>query len=225
MKGPEAFIFDLDGVITKSSELHYLAWEKISVKYGIPFNRKINEKLKGVERLNSIKIILEEAGMETEFSENQLVNIANEKNEIYKRYIERVTPCDVLPGISTLFQTLVDQNIKIALASSSKNAPLLLEKLRITHYFDYIADANFIKRGKPHPEIFLNAAQGLNADPFSCIGIEDSVAGIKSIKAANMFAVGIGDCKSLIDADITFKTTEEITFDKINSNFNKAIMI
>lgn len=201
-------IFDLDGVITNTAKYHYLAWKKLADELNIYFDENINERLKGVSRLESLEIILEKSNKK--YSKEEKEFYANRKNEYYKEMIKKITPNEVLPGVLKLIKKLKELNIKISVASVSKNAYTVLENLRIKDMFDYIVDANEIKHGKPDPEIFLNAAHGIMIRPNLCIGIEDSKAGIEAIKRASMLSVGVGNPETVKCADIVLKDLSNI---------------
>ncbi|NNG65818.1 beta-phosphoglucomutase [Caldanaerobacter subterraneus] len=203
----EAVIFDLDGVITDTARYHYLAWKKLADELGIYFDEVINERLKGVSRLESLEIILERS--QKQYSQDEKEYLANKKNEYYKEMIKKITPEDLLPGVEKFIEELKKRGIKTAIASVSKNAFTVVENLKIKDKFDYIVDANEIKRGKPDPEIFLNAADHLGISPEKCIGIEDSAAGITAIKRAGMFAVGVGNPETVKEADLILKDMTE----------------
>jgi len=215
----QAVIFDLDGVITDTAEYHYLAWKKLADELNIPFNRNFNEALKGVSRMDSLKKIISRAQPALSFSEDELNRLADRKNEYYKEYIQQITPDDLLPGITDLMEEIKQKGIKIGLASASKNAMVVLEKLGITSFFDGIVDAATIEHGKPDPEIFLAAARQLHAESASCVGIEDAEAGIQAIKAAGMFAVGIGTADKMKEADLRVEGTQKLSFIKIESAY------
>lgn len=200
-------IFDLDGVITDTARYHYLAWKKLADELGIYFDEVINERLKGVSRLQSLEIILEKS--DKKYSQEEKEYYANKKNEYYKEMIKRITPEDLLPGVERFIEELKKRGIKTAIASVSKNAFTVVENLKIRDQFDYIVDANEIKHGKPDPEIFLNAAKHLGIPPEKCIGIEDSAAGITAIKKAGMFAVGVGNPETVKEADLILKDLSE----------------
>ena len=200
-------IFDLDGVITDTARYHYLAWKKLADELGIYFDEVINERLKGVSRLESLEIILEKS--DKKYSQEEKEYYANKKNEYYKEMIKRITPQDLLPGVERFIEELKKRGIKTAIASVSKNAFTVVENLKIKDKFDYIVDANEIKHGKPDPEIFLNAAKHLGIPPERCIGIEDSAAGITAIKRAGMYAVGVGNPETVKEADLILKDLSE----------------
>lgn len=195
----KAFIFDLDGVITNTAHYHFLAWRNLAHSLDIPFDEAFNEQLKGIDRMGSLELIL--ARSTTTYSHEQKLALADEKNRHYQHLIESMSPDDLLPGALAALSAVRDADLLIGLASVSKNALTLLDRLGITGWFDYVVDANKIAKGKPDPEIFLVAAENLAVDPSECIGVEDSIAGLQAIKSAGMFAIGIGDPAVLTQAD------------------------
>lgn len=208
----KALIFDLDGVLTDTAKYHYLAWKKLADELGYYFDEDINELLKGVSRLNSFEIILEKNNETTKYTLEEKETLANKKNEYYKEMIEQLTPDDILEGILPFITEARNNGIKCAVASISKNAPRVLELLKISHLFDYIADAALVKQPKPHPEIFLTCAKALGFAPSECIGIEDAQAGIESIHSAGMLSVGINVTVTSIEPDVALKSTSELDF-------------
>lgn len=212
MKNYEAVIFDLDGVITDTAAFHYAAWKKLADELGIYFDKVINESLKGVDRMASLEIVLKKSARQ--YTKEERLQLANKKNDYYKQMVEQMTPNDILPGVKTLLEELRTQSIKIALASASKNAFTVIDKLGLQHYLDYLVDAGKINHSKPDPEIFITAANGLSASCDKCIGVEDAKAGIKAIKAAGMFAVGIGSPQILWEADDVISGLNDFNIDK-----------
>jgi beta-phosphoglucomutase len=211
----QAFIFDLDGVITDTAEYHYLAWRALGEELGIPFTREFNEELKGVSRMDSLEKILALGNREDDFSLEEKEALASKKNEHYVRLIENISPDDILPGIKDLITEIKENGYRLGLASVSKNAFTVMDSLGLRGEFDVIVDAATIAKGKPDPEIFLTAAKLLNVDPSACIGIEDAAAGVDSIKDAGMFAVGVGSEESLAKADIIYSSTEQLSLANI----------
>lgn len=205
----KGFIFDMDGVITDTSEYHYTAWKLLASKLDIYIDREVNEKLKGVSRMASLDIILEHGGKLEAYTEAEKLAMATQKNKHYVDMISRFTPENLLPGVGELFDELKVLGIKIGIASASKSASHLVDLLGIREQVDFIADPAGIL-GKPAPDIFLSAAKGLGLDPLACIGVEDAIAGITAIKAAGMYAVGIGEKSVLTQADIVFKEPKDI---------------
>lgn len=208
-------LFDLDGVLTETSEQHYQAWKALASELGITIDYEFNENLKGISRMESLERILEYGRKETNFTEDEKITLANKKNNLYVTMIEKLNKSNLFDGVEELLQTLKLNNIKIGLASASKNGPKILELLEIDKYFDYIVDPSSVANGKPAPDIFLKGAEMLGADPKECIGFEDSLAGIEAIKSAGMYAIGIGNHNTLKDADIVFGTVDKITINEI----------
>lgn len=196
----DAAIFDLDGVIADTARSHFLAWKRLADRLGLPFDLETNERLKGVPRMASLDIILE--GSKTPYTAEAKQALAAEKNAHYVEIISNLTPNDILPGAREAIERIRRRGLKTALASASKNAVYLIECLQITDILDYVADANFVQQHKPDPEIFLNAAYGLNVIPQKCIAFEDAISGVAAIKSAGMYAVGIGHPETLSAADI-----------------------
>lgn len=216
----EAVIFDLDGVITDTSEYHYLAWKKLSDEEGFIFDKSINQHLKGIGRMESLEIILKYNNKKIDLEEK--LKLCGCKNDYYKELIENINPGNILFGIPNLLNELKNSKIKLALASVSKNAKKIIKKLEIERYFDCIVDPVLIKKGKPDPEIFYYAADKLNVPYKNCIGIEDAQAGIDAIKEAGIFAVGVGNY--LKKTDWLVSDTKELTYEKLKEKFGKHIL-
>lgn len=214
-------LFDLDGVITDTAEYHYLAWKKLADELGITIDREFNEKLKGVSREDSLRLILEHGKRESDFSETEFQQLAKSKNDNYVEMIQAVSPKDVYPGILELLKELKNAGIKISLASASKNGPFLLKQMALTDYFDGIADPAKVAAGKPAPDIFILAAQVVGLDPNECIGIEDAQAGIAAIKACGALPVGIGQAEQLGDDIALVESTSELTLAFLEKQWDK----
>ncbi|KUP09817.1 beta-phosphoglucomutase [Bacillus coahuilensis m2-6] len=216
-----AFIFDLDGVITDTAEYHFLAWQALANDVNISFTREDNEELKGISRMESLEKILALGGREDDFSLEEKETLAAKKNEHYLELIQKVSPSDILPGMKELILTIKAKGHKLGLASASKNAFTVMEALDLRDLFDTIVDAKEVKQGKPHPEVFLTAAEQLGVDPSTCIGVEDAVAGVEAIKAAGMFAVAVGPEESFRHADLVYSSTDEVTYERVMAAFQK----
>lgn len=218
----QAVIFDLDGVITDTAEYHYLAWKTLAEELKIPFSREFNEELKGISRMDSLERILIHGGKNYDFTESEKASLADKKNDHYCMLIQNITPADILPGIQALLSEIKGSGLKIGLASVSKNAFTVVDALGLTGLFDVIVDAKTIKNSKPDPEVFLTAARLLQVEATTCIGIEDAAAGVEAIKAAGIFAIGIGSKETLSKADIVFENTAELSIKVINESYEKA---
>ncbi|MBJ7571594.1 beta-phosphoglucomutase [Bacillus halotolerans] len=215
----KAVIFDLDGVITDTAEYHFLAWKHIAEQIDIPFDRSMNESLKGISREKSLENILIYGGAEASYTNAEKQDLLHQKNKYYQTLISKLTPEDLLPGIGRLLRELKVENIKIGLASSSRNAPEILRRLEIIDDFHAIVDPTALANGKPDPEIFLTAAALLGVSPADCAAVEDAEAGIAAIKSAGMFAVGVGYEQSMHDADLIVRQTCDLTFEVLNEEW------
>ncbi len=211
----EAVIFDLDGVITDTAEYHYLAWKQLGEELDIPFDREFNETLKGVSRTDSLERILTLGGKQDAFTEQEKVALATKKNDHYVTLIQHISEQDLLPGIIAFLDEIRATGLKIGMASASKNALTVVEALGVRHYFDDIVDAATVARSKPHPEVFLRAAEALDVAPERCIGVEDAAAGITAIHAAGMYAVGVGPEATLHEADYRVDSTDLLSLEQI----------
>lgn len=195
----KAVIFDLDGVITDTAHYHFLAWQRLAESEGVAFDDAFNEQLKGIDRMGSLELILARSGKT--YTPAARWALAERKNLHYQQLIATMSAADLLPGAADALAAVRAAGLPVGLASVSKNAFTVLERLGIRASFDYVVDAATLANSKPHPEIFLVAAQQLGVAPANCLGVEDSVAGITSIKAAGMFALGIGKREVLTQAD------------------------
>lgn len=217
MKKVEAFIFDLDGVITDTAHYHFKAWQNLAKQVGISIDEAFNEKLKGISRIESLTLILAHGGILNRYTSKEIEVLANQKNQEYVTYLADMQSKDIYPGILQLLKDIKASGRKIALASASKNAPQILEALNITEYFDYIVDPEEVVAGKPAPDIFLRGAQAVGANPENCVGIEDAVSGIQAILAAKMFAIGVGTKQQMeaAGANLVVSDTSELVLDKL----------
>ncbi|SEK55926.1 beta-phosphoglucomutase [Carnobacterium iners] len=216
----QTIIFDLDGVITDTANFHFKAWQSLAEKLGVYLTEDFNEHLKGVDRTESLSRILSHGGLKHSFSKEELITFEEEKNNLYITLIDQVSPENILPGIEQLLNDLRSNNVKIGLASASRNAPKILQNLGLYDYFDTIVDPSKLKKGKPAPEIFETACQQLNIHPKDAIGIEDAYSGIQAINDSKMLSVGIGDLNILKDADYILNNTCLLTFDKLLEIWN-----
>lgn len=215
----KALVFDLDGVLTDTAELHYFAWKRLADQLGLAFDQEQNEALKGISRVGSLEIILRNNQKCDAYTRLEKEAFANQKNEYYKELIETLTEKDVLPGIRALLSEARAAGLKLAVASVSKNAPRVLERIGLTDYFDTVSDAAKIKRSKPDPAIFMTCAEQLQVDPRCCIGLEDSQAGIEGILDAGMFAVGIHVNQTGRAPDWMVESTAELTLKGLRDQF------
>jgi beta-phosphoglucomutase len=205
----KGFIFDLDGVIVFTDKFHYMAWKEMADDMGIYFDEEINNRLRGVSRMESLEIILENYHGEP-LSEEKKIELATKKNDIYRKLLETMTREDVSDEVRETLDSLHERGIKVALGSSSKNAKFILEKVELLDAFDAISDGTNITNSKPDPEVFEKAAEFINLKPTECAVVEDAFSGIDAAKSGNMFAVAIGDATNYDKADYRIKSFSEI---------------
>jgi len=210
MKKIQGVIFDLDGVIVSTDECHYQGWKRMADEEGIPFDRAINERLRGVSRMDCIAIILEKATKQYSMAEKE--EMAARKNAYYVELIGNLTGDSLLPGAAQALRLLRGMGIKMAIGSSSKNAPIILKKIGLSDAFDAVADGNQITRSKPDPEVFLLAARQMGLLPETCLVVEDADAGIEAAVAGGMRSLGVGFAAGNQAADYRAKSLAEVDF-------------
>ena len=208
MKKYNAVIFDLDGVICHTDKYHYEAWKKVADEIGIYFDQEINNRLRGVSRMESFEIILERYNGELNESEKEFW--ITKKNDIYKELLKNMNTSDLSEEVKATLDGLRAANHKLAIGSSSKNARFILGQLGLGEYFDAISDGTNITKSKPDPEVFLKAAEFLGEKPEECYVVEDAYAGIDAAKSAGMQAVGIGDAAGYGATDKKIKSFGEL---------------
>ncbi|GAB4574391.1 MAG: beta-phosphoglucomutase [Rhodothalassiaceae bacterium] len=194
-----AALFDLDGVLADSAQHHYRAWKRLAAELGIALDEAFNERLKGVDRMGSLDLILSHGGRSCTAREREA--LAARKNDYYREQVAHMTPDDLLPGAREALLSCRAAGMRTALASASRNAPMLIERLGIADLFDGIADPA-LAPSKPDPGIFRLAAGILDVAPEEAIAIDDAEAGVAAAKAAGCFVIGIGDPSILRAADL-----------------------
>ncbi len=187
----QGIIFDLDGVLCYTDRLHYLAWKGIADELGIFFDETVNHRLRGVSRRESFNIILE--SYDKELTEAEIEECLRKKNEHYVQLLATLGDEDLAEGAFETLAALRAMGIKLAVGSSSRNAPTILRRLGLTPYFDAVSDGNNITKSKPDPEVFVMAAEFLDLQPARCLVVEDAVAGLIAAREANMDSAAIGD--------------------------------
>lgn len=205
----KAVIFDLDGVICHTDKYHFQAWKVLADQLGIYFDEQINNRLRGVSRMESLEIILELYNGE-ELDNARKLELAFKKNEIYRELLENMSPADLSESVKTTLNKLREMGIHLAIGSSSKNAPFILERIGLGGFFEQISDGNNITRSKPDPEVFLKAAVFLGLPSEVCVVVEDAVAGIEAAHCANMIAVAIGDAADQRAGDFQINDFSEL---------------
>lgn len=194
----QAFIFDLDGVLTDTAEYHYRAWKRLADEEDIPFNRQDNEALRGVSRRESLNLILQGR----KISEQMAQEWMERKNQYYVEMIGQMTPAEVLPGVSWFLEAIHQAGLRCAIASASKNAAEVTDRIGLRPYIDVMCDGSSVVNSKPAPDLFLLAAQQLEVPPEQCVVVEDAAAGIQAAKAGGMLVIGVGPEERVRGADM-----------------------
>ena len=211
----KACIFDLDGVIVDTARYHFLAWQRLAKELNIRFTIEDNESLKGVSRMRSLEIILELGKISLSVSEKE--KLAEKKNGWFVAYVNAMKPDEIFPGVKMLLQDLREKKLKVALASSSKNARTVIKLINIENDFDAIVDGTMTTHSKPDPEIFLRAAVLLNVKPVDAVVFEDAEAGVEAALNAGMKCVGIGSPKQLGKANLVITHTADFKIELLDS--------
>lgn len=206
-----AVIFDLDGVLTDTAEFHYLAWQRLADEEGLSFSREANDELRGVSRADSLRLVL--GGREV--SGEVFEELMGRKNGYYLEYLGSMSEADLLPGAVSLVVGCKRRGLKVAIGSSSKNAPLVLERLGIAGLFDVVADGSVVERAKPAPDLFVEAARRLGVVPGACVVVEDAASGVDAALAAGMVAVGVGPEQRVGHAHHRFDDTAAVDLDVV----------
>ena len=205
----QAIIFDLDGVICFTDEYHYRAWKAMADSMGIPFDRTINNRLRGVSRMASLDIILEKY-QGPALSLEQKEELARQKNEIYRESLGEMSAADLSDEVKETLDGLRALGLKLAIGSSSKNTPFILGQIGLRGYFDAVSDGNNITRSKPDPEVFVKAAGMLGIAPEYCLVVEDAVSGAEAGHAGGMKVACLGDAAQNGAGDWNMRSIREL---------------
>ncbi len=197
----KAVIFDLDGVICSTDEYHYQAWKKMADSMSIYFDRTINNRLRGVSRMESLEIILERYEGEP-LTDDRKVELATLKNNIYRESLKEMSTADLSEEVKSTLDALRAKGLKLAIGSSSKNTPFILGQLGLGDYFDAISDGNNIVNSKPDPEVFLKAAEFLGLTSGDCLVVEDAVSGAEAGHRGDFVVACVGDASAAGAGDI-----------------------
>ena len=209
----QAFILDLDGVLTDTAEFHFRAWKRLADEEEVPFTRQDNEQLRGVSRRRSLELLL--GDVLKRYSEEQIIEMMARKNGYYQEMLNGITQADFLPGAQELLEELKTREMKIAIGSASKNTRTVLTQLGILDWFDGISDGYSVQRAKPAPDVFVFAAGTVGVPVVNCVVVEDAESGVQAALTAGMVAVGIGPQERVGKAHFRYNITAEIDLDEI----------
>ena len=200
----QAVIFDLDGVICSTDRYHYLAWKALADRLGIYFDQEINNKLRGISRMESLEIILGQNKAGNKYTVREKEKFADEKNQAYRKLLQNMSENDLSAEVKETLLELKNKGLLLAIGSSSKNAKFILRQLGLSDFFDAVSDGNQIRESKPEPEVFVKAADALHIPYERCLVVEDALSGIEAALAASM------DCAAIGDARLYGKATYEL---------------
>ena len=191
MKKYDGVIFDLDGVICFTDHYHYLAWKALADSLGIDFDESKNDRLRGVSRMESLEIVLE-GYHGAPLSDAEKTALADRKNALYRQSLQTMSPKDLSDEVRNTLNELRTRGLKLAIGSSSKNTPLILERIGLAGFFDAVSDGNNITRSKPDPQVFTMAAEMLCLPAEKCLVVEDALAGLQAAAAGGFASAGLG---------------------------------
>ena len=187
----KAVIFDLDGVLVSTDEMHYQAWKQLAAELGIKtFTREDNIRQRGVSRMASLEIVLEKTP--AVYTQAEKEKFAARKNALYCEMLKTLTPDSALPGAAAFLRYLRRCGVKTAVGSASKNAPEILRRTGLDGLLDAVSCGLDVTKSKPDPEVFLVAAQKLGVEPGACLVAEDADAGIEAALRGGMYALAVG---------------------------------
>ena len=213
----KAFLFDLDGVLTDTSEFHYRGWKRLADEENLAFDRADNEALRGVSRRESLLLMLKGRVV----PEAQMQAWMDRKNAYYLELVEKMTPADLLPGAKELLVEIRASGLKIAIASSSKNAGLVIDRLALAPFIDALVDGNMVTLSKPAPDLFLKAAELVGTKPDESVVVEDAAAGVEAGKAGGMWTVGLGPVERVGIADLVVPSLDGVHLAYILAELDK----
>jgi beta-phosphoglucomutase len=204
----KAVIFDLDGVICFTDKYHYQAWKKLADQENIYFDETINNRQRGVSRMESLDIILERA--DRDYSDEEKEQMAQRKNDTYVELLSQMSPEDLSDEVRETLDELRTRGYRLAIGSSSKNTKRILGQIGLGDYFDAISDGTNITNSKPDPEVFLKAAEMLGLSPADCLVVEDALAGIEAAYRGGFKSAGIGEAATHEHVTYPIRTFAEL---------------
>ena len=205
----KGIIFDLDGVLVSTDELHYQAWKRLAEDLNIlGFTRKDNELQRGVSRMASLEIVLKRA--DRTFSPEEKYNLAECKNSYYLELLQDMDENAKLGSIDAVLSELKHRNLLLSIGSASKNAPIILERTKLLPYLNQVSCGLDTQKSKPDPEVFLIAAQKMGLSPSECLVVEDSAAGVEAAKAGGMLSLGVGPFFETLGADFSAPSLADV---------------
>ncbi len=212
MTGTQAMIFDLDGVLVDTVDLHYHSWRFLAEQHGIPFSWDDMADFRGRQRRDCLLSLFRGRAL----TEAQIATYLEIKNEHYLTRLNTMPPRQLLlPHATRLIENAVARGIRLGVASSSANAVRVLRHVNLYHRFEVVADGGTVFRSKPAPDIFLWAAGALGIHPARCVVFEDSKAGILAARECGMVAIGVGQKTHLRHAHLVLPDLGAMSLENI----------
>ena len=211
-------IWDVDGTLVDTAELHFAAWEAVCGERGRPFTRADFAATFGRRNPEILAALFGDGltGPEAEA-------FADRKEALYREAARRggVRP---LPGVVPLLEGLRRAGVRQAIGSSAPraNLDLILDVMGVAPYFEAVVGAEETQRGKPDPQVFLVAAQRLGIPPSRCVVLEDAVAGVEAARAGGMKSIAVRfvghhpeEALRRAGADLVVPTLEQVSADDV----------
>jgi HAD superfamily hydrolase (TIGR01509 family) len=215
MSFPKAVLWDMDGVLADTSQLHFETWASVLTEQGIPFDRKKFHRIYGLKNRDILPYLA------TRPLEPQWIDwISDQKEQAFRQTLPGLLP---LPGVLNWLHRFKSWSWKQAVASSAppENVEDLVDVLGIREYFDALVTPGDLP-GKPDPAVFLKASSQLDVLVNHCLVIEDSIPGIEAAISAGMHCIAITTTnppEALTQADIVVDTMEHLTIEQVESLF------
>jgi beta-phosphoglucomutase len=181
-----AVLFDLDGVIVDSKEVHYLAFKRFAEEQGLPFSRALFQKLFGMHNNDIFPIMFGRP-----LPQEQIDQMAEHKEAFVREMLHGHV--EALPGAKQFILALYEAGFHLAIGTSTPraNLELILNELELCAYFQALVSAENVKEGKPNPQVFLLGAQALGILPDRCVVVEDAVPGVQAAHNGGMKALAV----------------------------------
>ena len=191
----------MDGVLVDTMPQHDRSWQLLAEQEGVKLELSRLESLRSLGRRDSLLTLLGGQTLPEEVMEHLLA----EKNRLYLQLIEDFGPGNLMPGVLAILEEARVRGVPLGLASSSRNARFLCERLGVRSFFRAFADGTDVSRGKPAPELYVRVVKGLGVPAERCLVVEDGAAGVRAAQSAGCRVVGVGSPERLRDADAVLR--------------------
>ncbi|MFN4259806.1 MAG: HAD family hydrolase [Gemmataceae bacterium] len=186
MTNSQAVIWDVDGTLVDTAELHFQAWMRLAQERGLPFSRADFHATFGRRNPEILRLLFGD-----QLSDVEVAELGDHKETLYREAARQGV--ELLPGVRPLLEGLRQEGWRQAIGSSAPraNLDLILELTGVADYFAAVVAMEDTQRGKPDPQVFQLAARKLTLAPAHCLVIEDAVAGVEAAKAAGMTCIAV----------------------------------